>query len=170
MKPRHSRVWPGVLGALTLLAVGCQTLFQKPTQWTVTPSALDYIEFVAPLSDAPGAPDGAMVQLMLMGNGYLSMRTGTSPRVTSGFWSEPKDDRWDQVAVDSLTVPPAFVLGCFQHLVDLGYYDDRAMTGNDASPDTPGVAVAAMINGRKKVRIIRDSRMREMVQEILRQF
>lgn len=155
---------------LGLFAAGCANTFEKPPRWTVTLSALDYVEFLAG-ADAEGVSSGGPVsQYMLLGTGFLHRRTGASPRVSNEFWSERTDARWDSYETDAITVPATYVQACFQHLVDLDFFDDRGYVSPTPEVATEGVVVSATINGRRQIRFTQDPRIRAMVAEIARQF
>lgn len=162
------RVALGLL--LVMVGAGCRNTFDRPPRWTVELSQLDYVEFMAGANAQGNESEGPVSQYILLGTGYLHRRTGSSPRVSNEFWNERKDERWDSYKTDSIAVPATYVQACFQHLVDLEFFDESVHKPPSERLVAQGVVVSASINGRRRVLFSQDPRIRTMVAEIARQF
>lgn len=150
--------------------LGCQSVFLKPPHWTVTLSPLDYVQFMTGTDN--GLNVGVrMLRVELLGSGYLSYWAGSSPRVADDFWTERQTDQWDEYRQDSLAVSPTYTLGCFQHLVDTGFFEDEPYRLKAKTvPATNAVFVVASLNGRKKAAMSTDPQIQIILQELLKQF
>lgn len=163
------RVALGLL-LLVMAGVGCKNTFDRPPRWTVELSHLDYVEVMSGANAQGGETEGPMSQYILLGTGYLHRRTGASPRVSNEFWNERKDERWDSYETDAIAVPATYVQACFQHLVDLEFFDESVHKPPSERLVAQGVVVSAAINGRRRVLFSQDPRIQAMVAEIARQF
>lgn len=165
---RHTRLAAVLLGCVCLAA--CQSRFFPPPRWTVALSPLDSVEILYSATDAGNTNGVQMSQITVLGTGYVNYRAGSSPRVATDFWGERTGAQWDQYRTDTVTMPGPYIQACFQHLVDLGFFDDNVFEDEDREERPHGVLVVATINGRKKARYTHDERVFDMVRELLRQF
>ncbi|MCE9615748.1 MAG: hypothetical protein K8T26_15880 [Lentisphaerae bacterium] len=149
--------------------LGCQSVFLKPPHWTVTLSPLDYVQFMTGKESRLGR--GMILQRVeLLGTGYLTFLSGRSPRVANDFWTERQTEQWDEFHQDAVPVSGMYTLGCFQHLVDSGFFEDNRFTLKRDAATTNGIFVVASLNGRTKAAMTSDPQIEVILRELMKQF
>ena len=149
---------------MLVAAFGCKSLTE--VRFPVSPSALDYVQFVTHVPDTSGRAH--TVRIELRGSGYLEYRAGTSERVRTGFWESPSAVSWEDLDERHVALSPADTLRILQRVVDAGLFDRGG--SRDISVTRRPLFVQASIGREKQIRVTDEEVFYNIFRDLLRKF
>jgi hypothetical protein len=131
--------------AIAAVAAGCGLFWNDPYV-TVTENPLNWVEIG--FYNATKEPV-RRTRIMIKGDGFVEVRTGTSRLVSDPFANAPSDDTWDDYDVSTIRTDPAHIKSLFQELVNNDLFDKDKWNKKTDKP-SPGMVlvVRAAINGK----------------------
>ena len=154
---------------LTILCLGsngCTIFSESDKLIVVEESQLNWLE----IAYVPGMGQPP-VQLSLMGSGHIRIRRGTSPLITNDFSQDVKNIKWNDIAVDQITIEPAQVRDLYQSLVNRGLLrePDKDFAAS-VSRGVPKARIVGMLNGDPVARVAIEPELIGFVRELLKLF
>ncbi len=163
------------LGLLALSMSGCASLqmsspFLKPPRWTVELSSLDHVAMKWTPGQRITSESPRTILVELMGNGYLTMASGSGGSVNDPFAHAregfaPADETRNQVVISEKETEQFF-----QRLVDTGFFEDKLGLSGGKTHSGPSLLIFAKINGRKLIQSTDDPETMRLFRVLLKAF